>query len=89
MLYLCSLDFLFVLSSVFVLSSLCEENTVLNAKAHQAITNYPSIADFPEYNLLDDKENVAIGFSGGGSRAFTAAFGYLSALDQLGLMKKI
>ena len=49
----------------------------------------PNPSDYPERELLKDKPNTAIAFSGGGSRSFVASFGALAALTQLGLMEKV
>ena len=47
--------------------------------------------DFPEskYHGLRKKPNTGIVFSGGGSRAYVAAIGYLSGLVKLDLIKNI
>ena len=38
---------------------------------------------------VTNKPNTAIAFSGGGSRAYIAAIGYLAALSKLDLIKNI
>ena len=70
------------------------ENT-LQAKGYQSITDYPDRSSFPElrhsslYEIINSKPNTAIGFTGGGARAYVAGLGQLSALTDLGLMKKV
>ncbi len=66
-----------------------EVSATLNAKAWQTTNGIPVAADFPESELLKSKPNTAIAFTGGGSRAFVASFGVLSALHELDLFKKI
>jgi predicted acylesterase/phospholipase RssA len=39
--------------------------------------------------LVSQKPNTAIAFSGGGSRAYVAAIGYLAGLNKLDLIKNI
>jgi hypothetical protein len=67
----------------------CNLAASLKAKAWQSLSDVPDATDFPEYELLKSKPNTAIGFSGGGSRAYVAAFGYLSALNKLDLIKNV
>jgi len=64
----------------------------LNVRVWKSKNDYPVASDFPEKAILEKKSktlNTAIGFSGGGSRAFTAAMGYLAALRDLDLLKNI
>ena len=58
----------------------------LKARAWQS-TSFPTSADFPELSdpSVTSKKNVAIGFTGGGSRSYIASMGYLSALNKLGV----
>lgn len=67
------------------------DNTVLNVKSWQSVHDYPSFSDFPESSVKDLllKPNTAIGFSGGGSRAYICALGYLAGLNELDLIKNI
>ena len=67
---------------------MCSEN-ILKAKAWKSNSEFPTAADFPETQYLRSKPNTAIAFSGGGSRAYTAAMGYLGALRELDLFKNI
>lgn len=62
----------------------------LKARAWQS-TSFPTSADFPELSdpSVTSKKNVAIGFTGGGSRSYIASMGYLSALNKLGLIPNI
>ena len=48
---------------------------------------FPQQSDFPEVSTLSSRRNTAIGFSGGGIRAYTAALGQLRALWELGLLQ--
>jgi len=64
----------------------------LNVKVWKSNNEYPVANDYPEKSLLEKKTktlNTAIGFSGGGSRAFIAAMGYLAGLRDLDLLKNI
>eukprot|EP01034_Spumella_vulgaris_P028160 gene28160-34976_t len=61
----------------------------IKASAWQSASNTPEASDFPETELLSDRPNTAIAFTGGGSRAYVAAFGVLSALTELDLMKQV
>jgi hypothetical protein len=61
----------------------------LNARAWKSNTGVLTKDDFPEVDLLKSKPNTAIGFSGGGSRAYTAAIGYLAGLRDLDLLKNV
>jgi hypothetical protein len=72
-----------VFLSVFVSCS------ALNAMAWRSGADFPTEEDFPEIELLLTKPNTAIAFSGGGSRAYTAAMGYLAGLRDLDLLKNI
>ena len=70
------------------------EEVSLKVKAfQQAPTDGASvnINTFPEKDLSDiqSRSNTAVIFSGGGSRAYIAALGYLSGLTKLDLMKNI
>ena len=67
------------------------ENTVLNVKSWQSLHDNPAFSDFPESSVKDLllKPNTAIGFSGGGSRAYICALGYLAGLHELNLIKNI
>jgi hypothetical protein len=71
--------------------NLAEDVPILNFQAYQSLTGTPVASDFPEYTLLNAKKKsmTGIGFSGGGSRAFTTAIGYLSGLDKLGLIDNV
>lgn len=60
-----------------------------SAKVWQSLKEYPSIDDFPEKDILSSRPNTAIGFTGGGSRAYTASVGYLAGLAKLDLLKNI
>eukprot|EP01034_Spumella_vulgaris_P026327 gene26327-32893_t len=60
----------------------------LKATAWKSASSVPNAADFPETALLSSRPKTAIAFTGGGSRAYAAAFGVLSALTQLDLIKK-
>jgi len=72
-----------------VLAILNCSSATLNTKAWKSNSEYPTAKDYPEYELLKSKPNTAIAFSGGGSRAYTGAFGYLAALHELDLLKNI
>eukprot|EP01031_Cornospumella_fuschlensis_P041033 gene41033-50056_t len=61
----------------------------LSARAWQSLNKFPTAGDFPETELLKDRPNTAIAFTGGGSRAYTASIGHLAALNQLGLLKNV
>uniref|UniRef100_A0A7S3MCL6 PNPLA domain-containing protein n=1 Tax=Spumella elongata TaxID=89044 RepID=A0A7S3MCL6_9STRA len=61
----------------------------LNVRAWKSQTDIPTTTDFPEVGLLSAKPNTAIAFSGGGSRAFSSAMGYLAALRDLDLLKNV
>jgi hypothetical protein len=60
-----------------------------NARAWQSAGEYPTNKDFPESSYLQNRPNTAIGFTGGGSRAYVAAIGQLAGLNQLGLLKNV
>jgi hypothetical protein len=64
-------------------------DALLNARAWRSASFYPDSSDFPESNLLEHRPNTAISFSGGGSRAYIAAMGYLAALRDLDLLKNV
>ena len=59
---------------------------LLNATAWQPVGDSPS---YPEVPLLRARSNSGIAFSGGGTRAYTAALGQLAALHQLGLLEEL
>ena len=64
----------------------------LNVKVWKSNNENPLASDYPEKSILEKKTkttNTAIGFSGGGSRAFTAAMGYLAGLRDLDLLKNV
>jgi hypothetical protein len=63
----------------------------LKAKAWQApdFAGYPDPEDFPEFTMLRGLPNTAVGFSGGGSRAYTCAVGQIAALYELGLIPSV
>ena len=67
------------------------ESTILNVKSWQSLHDYPAFTDFPESSVKEVllKPNTAIGFSGGGSRAYICALGYLAGLNELDLIKNI
>ena len=67
----------------------CGVLATLNARAWKSNSAFPTAADYPESELLKSKPNTAIGFSGGGSRAYTAAMGYLAGLRDLDLLKNV
>lgn len=77
-----------VLVLVVCIATFKSGNGQLKAKAYQSVDPNPKATDFPERELLKGRSNVAIGFSGGGSRAYTGAMGYLAALEKLDLMKR-
>ena len=60
-----------------------------NAKAWQKAGDFPTSSDFPEQHDENVKKraSVAIGFTGGGSRSYTASVGYMAALTELDLVK--
>jgi hypothetical protein len=64
-------------------------DALLNARAWRSASLYPDSSYFPESNLLEHRPNTAISFSGGGSRAYIAAMGYLAALRDLDLLKNV
>eukprot|EP01034_Spumella_vulgaris_P039741 gene39741-49113_t len=66
-----------------------QASATLNAKAWQSSASDPVASDFPETEVLKSRPNTAIGFTGGGSRAFVGAFGVLSALHELDLIKNV
>jgi len=49
----------------------------------------PAPEDFPELPFVESKPSVAIGFTGGGSRAYICALGQLAAFNKLGLIPNI
>ena len=59
----------------------------LEVYAWQAHGVFPQQIDFPEVSTLSSRRNTAIGFSGGGIRAYTAALGQLRGLWELGLLQ--
>lgn len=61
----------------------------VNVKAWQSLNAFQSASDFPEVELLGGKPNTAIGFTGGGSRAYLAALGHLAGLRDLDLLKNV
>ena len=63
----------------------------LRVAAWQNVDNISPSKDFefPESAILQGRANVALGFTGGGSRSYLASFGYLAGLTELGLMQKI
>lgn len=63
----------------------------LNVNAWQSASAYPKASDYPESSLpeINSRPSTAISFSGGGSRSFTAAMGYLGGLNELGLIDKV
>ena len=88
-----------VLISLFVLlsppiSGLSEQRNKapkepsLEAFAWQSQGVFPQQQDFPEVSMLSSRRNTAIGFSGGGIRAYSAALGQLRALWELGLLQR-
>lgn len=82
----------FLLHFLYALSNeLPTDQTVLNVRAWQSTSIYPNDSDFPELSVAEilEKPNTAIGFSGGGSRAYIGALGYLAGLNQLGLLKNV
>lgn len=58
--------FLFSILLFTFLAVVFSEN--YNGYAWKSASSYPTAKDFPEYELLQDKPNVGISFSGGGSR---------------------
>jgi len=73
--------------SLAILASFGE--AVYNAQVWQSLSKYTTDFEFPETSLLQSKPNTAIGFTGGGSRAYIAALGYLAGLHELDLLKNI
>lgn len=67
------------------------ENAILYVKSWQSLNEFPAFTDFPESSVKEVllKPNTAIGFSGGGSRAYVCALGYLAGLSELDLIKNI
>lgn len=63
--------------------------SALNVKAWQSTAQFQTAADFPESEVLKNKPNTAIAFTGGGSRAYTAAIGHLAGLRDLDLLKNV
>ena len=64
----------------------------LNVKVWKSNNENPLASDYPEKSIIEKKTkttDTAIGFSGGGSRAFTAAMGYLAGLRDLDLLKNV
>lgn len=79
-----------VLAVVISVLSVVAGQTTLNVLSYQASNpDIPTQSDFPEMKYLSGKPNTAIGFTGGGSRAFVAAIGELAALNSLDLMKNV
>jgi hypothetical protein len=60
-------------------------------RAWKSDTNYPKPSDYPENNIpeLIAKPNTAIAFSGGSSRSYIAALGFLAGLRDLELLSEI
>lgn len=80
------LRFALIVSAILVN---CGVLATLNARAWKSKSDVLTRDDFPEAELLQGKPNTAIGFSGGGSRAYIAAMGYLAGLRDLDLLKNI
>lgn len=78
-----------MLSVVFFTLAVSSVRSELTVRAWKSNSAYPSPSDFPETKLLSSKPNTAIAFSGGGSRAFMGAMGYLAALRALDLLKNV
>jgi hypothetical protein len=81
-----------LLSSILLISSLDPvkwRDSYIKFNVYQSITQYPQLSDYPEVSVLSSKPNTAIGFTGGGARAYTAAIGQLAALTSLDLMKNV
>ena len=62
----------------------------LSAKAWFSSTSHPSPFFWPEKSdpRLRARPNVGIAISGGGSRSYLCALGYLRGMEDLGLMEK-
>jgi len=81
-----------------VLASVCDFNCTgaagnaenLDIKAWQSFEcspRYPAV--FPESYFLKNKSDVAVGFTGSGSRSYLCAVGYLAGFQELGLINSI
>jgi hypothetical protein len=77
----------FILLAVYFLVAVTAVNN--NAKVWQSTGEYVDQNLFPEKELLSSKPNTAIAFTGGGSRAYLAAMGYLAGLHKLDLLKNV
>lgn len=69
-----------------------DEGDFLRIRAYEAANgNWPDASDFPEYYdpHIKSRPSTGIAFSGGGSRAYVAALGYLRGLTELDVMKNI
>jgi len=65
---------------------------LLSSKAYQSASTTPEAKDFPETqdaSLMSRTSSSAIGCTGGGARAYIACLGYIAALTELGLMKRV
>lgn len=80
---------MFLLKFLLTLTAIATAVADFSARAWQSANEYPNESDFPEIPLLRHRPNTAIGFTGGGSRAYTAAMGYLAGLHKLDLLKNI
>ena len=62
-----------------------------DVKAWQSTAEYPTATDFPEMQdeTINQRPNVGIAFTGGGSRSYLASAGYMAALQELDLVKNI
>lgn len=73
----------------FLISFLALTEAKLSVRSWQSLSDIPQASDFPEASLLKNKPNTAIAFTGGGSRAYVASMGILTALYELDLIKNI
>lgn len=78
-----------VIKLLLVLAVVTKALADFSARAWQSAKEYPEPSDFPEIPLLKDRPNTGIAFTGGGSRAYTAAMGYLAGLHKLDLLKNV
>lgn len=87
----CNLLLLLFLYQNMNMISADNSNKILRAKAYKSVNKYPLKSEYPENSLkeLNNRPSTGISFSGGGSRSFTASIGYLSALNDLNLIKNI
>jgi len=69
-------------------NDMMETQALESSSGENSASDFPEFESLPRYNLTDTKSNSAIAFSGGGSRAFLCAAGYVAGLRKVGLLAK-